>query len=55
MVPVKTEPASQSQAARHQPDENSTRVYGELMKIFVRLYERLEPEFATISRFRCSM
>ena len=37
-------------STRHRPDENSARVYEELMKIFIRLYERLEPEFAAISR-----
>jgi gluconokinase len=39
---------------RHRPDENSARTYAELLEIFVRLYERLEPEFAAISRFRRS-
>jgi gluconokinase len=41
-------------STRHQPDEDSARVYGELTKIFTRLYERLEPEFAAISRFQRS-
>jgi gluconokinase len=42
-------------STRHRPDEDSARVYEELMKIFIRLYERLEPEFAAISQFRRSM
>lgn len=42
-------------STRHWPDENSTRVYEELVEIFIRLYERLEPEFAAISRFQHSM
>jgi gluconokinase len=40
---------------RHRPDEDSARVYEELTKISLRLYERLEPEFAAISRVRRSM
>ena len=42
-------------STRHRPDESSARVYEELMEIFIRLYERLEPEFAAISRLRRSM
>ena len=42
-------------STRHRPDEDSARVYEELMEIFLRLYGRLEPEFAAISWFRRSM
>jgi gluconokinase len=42
-------------STRHRPDEDSARVYEELIEIFLRLYERLEPEFAEISRFQRSM
>jgi gluconokinase len=42
-------------STRHRPHEDSVRVYEELIEIFVRLYERLEPEFAEISRFQRSM
>lgn len=39
---------------QHRPDE-SLRTYEALIKIFFRLYKRLEPEFATISRLQRSM
>jgi gluconokinase len=42
-------------STRHQPDENSARIYKELIEIFIRLYERLEPEFSKISRFQRSV
>jgi gluconokinase len=42
-------------STRHRPDEHSARVYEELVKIFIRLYKRLEPEFAAISRFQRSV
>jgi len=42
-------------STRHRPDEDSARTYEELIEIFLRLYERLEPEFAEISRVRRSM
>ena len=36
----------------HHPQEDSVAVYEELMEIFTRLYERLEPEFKEISDFQ---
>lgn len=41
-------------STRHLPDEGSAQAYAELAEIFARLYERLEPEFAAISRFQRS-
>ncbi|MGF1473828.1 MAG: gluconokinase [Rubrobacteraceae bacterium] len=37
-----------------EPNERSAAVYHELMEIFTRLYERLEPEFTEISKFQDS-
>ena len=42
-------------STRHRPDENNVLIYKELVEISIRLYERLEPEFTTISHFRRSM
>ena len=36
----------------HSPHKDDVAVYEELMKVFTRLYERLEPEFAEISEFQ---
>ena len=33
---------------RHRPNPENTEVYAQLMKIFVRLYDRLEPEFEAL-------
>ena len=38
-------------STRHQPDEENAAVYEGLVKIFGRLYDRLEPEFTEISNF----
>lgn len=40
---------------RHRPDTGAAETYGALVPLFGRLYERLEPEFAEISRLQCSM
>jgi hypothetical protein len=37
-------------STRHHPDRDTADVYEELRGIFARLYERLEPEFAEISK-----
>ena len=39
---------------KHQPEEEAAATYKDLMEIFTRLYERLEPEFAEISEFQRS-
>ena len=39
---------------RHSPQKESARVYKELAGVFDRLYERLEPEFAAVSRIQNS-
>ena len=36
----------------HSPHKDDVAVYEELMKVFTRLYERLEPEFTEISEFQ---
>lgn len=40
---------------RHRPDTDAAEIYGALVPIFGRLYERLEPEFAEVSRLQSSM
>jgi len=39
---------------RHQPDTANSKVYARLMEIFVRLYERLEPEFEALNKLDLS-
>lgn len=38
----------------HQPDDRSATTYKELTRIFIRLYERLEPEFTSLSEVQRS-
>ncbi len=40
---------------RHQPDPDAVGTYRGLVEIFVRLYERLEPEFKALSEFQRSV
>jgi gluconokinase len=35
---------------RHQPNTANAQTYAQLMEMFVRLYERLEPEFEALDR-----
>ena len=39
----------------HRPDQGDARTYSKLMKIFTRLYDRLEPEFSEIAGIQRSM
>ncbi len=42
-------------STRHQPTEENAAVYEKLVQIFDKLYERLEPQFAEISRLQSQM